>query len=394
MSDEKLDYDEFQRLVVAGETDTVEFKKEVNIGSDDGRIKILSRILGMANTKSGYIIIGIEKKNDDYEIVGTDIDTDLLSNTVDNWVRDYIDPTGHLGYKIYNIPCNINDENSKCIIIDIKNVPGVCFGLRMKPRQLGEKTAYKLYIRQASKTECWDPWIFFRVAHVNFVAGIARLAEKEKEDMLGYDFSVVGVEDKYEEDKKGLQRYLGLWDESKEYGSKMKLLQNIRNRMNVIVHGEVDDEIIKIVNGLFTVIDECLKESGEKRISGLSILSCMDSIRQGKIYEMTKERYEQKLEELFNGELSDKERTEIFSILMSLKDGEREYLESIAWDMIEKWDETWMKSLYGTVHHWLYEKGDDKLKNKLWKKRDEAERKEENSKVERIDKILGDVFHE
>ncbi len=132
-----MDPDHLQRLIATGESEQVEFKRELP------SLNKLSRTLSaLANTVGGFLILGV---TDAGEVVGVE-DLDLMYAQVEQAAQFWCDPPIEIQIQIVVL------QGQKIMVVEVPDSP-------YKPHVVLEDAdgAGKVYLRQASSTLAASP---------------------------------------------------------------------------------------------------------------------------------------------------------------------------------------------------------------------------------------------
>ena len=84
----------------------IDYKREVEVGTEDGKRKILKEVSSFANMAGGHLVIGmVEAEGLPIELVGLDGDLDAVIQRLENLFRDCLEPRV-VGMRMKSVPLN------------------------------------------------------------------------------------------------------------------------------------------------------------------------------------------------------------------------------------------------------------------------------------------------
>ena len=172
-----------------------------------------------------------------------------------------------------------------------------------------------------------------------------------------------------------------------EKNTKEKLLEKIRHQTTDLPYDGMPDNLRNMV---FTLLSTLLIEINDKtmRRRCLDILSIISSRRDEVVNAKIKELFLSEINRIYDV-LSVEEKRYALNIIQRLNRYDPKIINGLMTDAIEKWTQEEFQKLFNSIDFYkMNEEELIQLKNRLWYWREDAERKKEEEKVSRIDKIL------
>jgi hypothetical protein len=381
---EYMDFDDLKELADRGESDLAEFTEKLDMKTDQGREKLLSCMVAMANSYGGDFVVGVKQKRGGFEISRTDIDMNSFRDRLDNLVHEFVDPQGVIVYRSYEIA----EGKKRCIVVHIEAVPARCYALRTRGRAK-RFSPYRLFIRENSRTQEVDIFAFFRVVHLNFLSSFARAVELE-EDALKTPFEIIGPPPF---DPKRIARNLDLLEtlmkkKGNGWETKSKLLGRLRNFLPEVPHGKLSANDRMILDRVLAILKKTIDVDVTREMS-LDMISVLSSRGDDEFRGQVKNIFEKTAERIFKTSPVGKEKEYALKIMQNLHLSDKKYLKTLLLEMIEDWSDEEFKALSGRVR--LYELDDDtieRMRKEFWLKRLEAEMEGDKGLLERLDYVM------
>ena len=387
---ERLTQEKIEEFAIWGESSTVEFKCNVNMSSDDNKEDLLESIISMSNTEGGYLIIGVCENDEKtgWDVKGTKLSIVAFQDWIANLWHEFVDPKDLFLFTTYSVKI---DEESSCIVIHISDEPGRSFGYRMKGRSdhktKGEKIAYKLLYRADSHDRYEEPATFFEHAYARMQRNIASQPSPQESSLLPFQAMTRDPpEDGY------LDRIINELEAVKKINR--QAIDTRKKKLKVIrqdVHGLGTQKIAEDNVALEAVI-KFLKEEMEEDVPDISLLedwiSLLQMRREDELNERLKNEFSGKTLELFQqSKEGTEERTKLFGIYIRVTKHDDEIIKDYILKAIDEWSDEDFEALSNFLYVSTLQ-DISKLSNKLYAVREQAEIKNDENKINRIDNFL------
>lgn len=198
------------------------------------------------------------------------------------------------------------------------------------------------------------------------------------------------------ETKFDLKRFasnISVFIDIQEKDTKDKILEIIRHQTTDLPYDGMSESIRNtVITLLSTLRNECEDETMRKRC--LDILSIISNRRDEVVNAKIKELFLDRIYEIYSA-LSIEEKRDALDIIQRLQRYDPEIMNQLITDAIERWTQIEFQNLLNSIEFDRLDEEDvEHLRNRLWSRRANAKRKQEEEKVNRIDKILElYVFH-
>lgn len=245
------------------ESDILEWKDYNMAVWEDQRDDILKAVCGLANNKGGYFLIGFDN---DGKTVYSNIDYDVFTEKLDNWVNDLVEPRG-----VRYSPDRVTDDSRQCIVVYVDTSPGACYALRIRK-------AYRFPYRTYGSTRFYSFEDFFKIYVHKFLKDVAVSGEfvkgEEEPPLISF---VGGRSEEGPFDSELVNNYVDML-KTMELSSESAyfLMQSISNEAYKVFHKrEIDEENLPVIENLVEFACEFMKDKDEnvmKRILNILIL--------------------------------------------------------------------------------------------------------------------------
>jgi predicted nucleotidyltransferase len=176
-----------------------------------------------------------------------------------------------------------------------------------------------------------------------------------------------------------------------EKNTKEKLLERIRLQTTNLPYDGMPENLRNIVLALLSKLSD---EFDDETVRGrcLDVISILSGRRDDEVNLKIKELFLDKINSVY-GVLSVEEKNDALNILQRIQKHDVNIVNQLMTDAVEKWTQEEFQYLLNSIDfEKLNEEELIRLKNRLWNWRADAERKREEEKVLRIDKIL-ELYH-
>lgn len=364
MREKIQNFQHLESLVDVGESIILEFKSE-NVVEDKGNENpILRGTVALANTRGGNLVIGVEKRGEKHEIVGTSYNQDFIQNHISQLIDSYVDPP-NLPFTAYSIKSE--EEKVICIAIHVDRGP-TKYALRHFGRK-SQKYGYHMLMRIGDSSREVDFGTFWSVAFTSLIETLSSIPKQITSPIQTSDISVVHNK-KFE--LNGAEWYLQELNKKLHPAIEERLLNEFRSKLANLEYDHVNawtEDIKKFVSSLLDYIDKKLGDE-ERRNRVLDFLKIMinrcDKETKEKIYNRFlitfEDLYEQMLE---NHQLT--QAQDLLSLLQYLKNYDLNFMNKLVMNAINKWDDNEFSQRAGGLQFYYVQDKDGlkQLKSKL-----------------------------
>lgn len=178
-----------------------------------------------------------------------------------------------------------------------------------------------------------------------------------------------------------------------EKSTKVKILERIRHQTTDLPYDGMPENVRNMVMTLLSKLRVEIEDKAVRKRC-LNILSIISGRRDDVVNAKVKELFLNKIQGTYDG-LSIEEKKYALNILQRLQRYNPKIINQLMTEAVEKWTRVEFQNLLNSIEFdRLNEEEAEQLRNRLWNWRARAKRKEEEEKVDRIDKILElYVFH-